>query len=156
MTCVLPYWLQFLQAISLPVLAILGALIAALQWRTAHQRAAFDLFEKRWALIDELRNLMGAFLREGQATTEQALKFARRTHAAKFLFGIEVYDFLWGTYLKLIDHHAERNLGRVPGPNMHQHIEREHELLRDLTNFSEQLDLIVLPYLQMRQKVPKF
>ena len=40
-------WVQYLQALSTPAIALLAVVIGVIQWRTAHQRAVFDLFDRR-------------------------------------------------------------------------------------------------------------
>jgi hypothetical protein len=47
MTNQLPLWVLYLQALSTPAIALLASVIGFFQWRTAHQRAVLDLFEKR-------------------------------------------------------------------------------------------------------------
>ena len=39
----LPIWMQYLTAISTPIIALMVAAIAFAQWRTAHQRMILDL-----------------------------------------------------------------------------------------------------------------
>jgi hypothetical protein len=46
----LPRWMEYVQALAPTVVAIIAALIASYiawrQWRTAHDKLSFDLYEK--------------------------------------------------------------------------------------------------------------
>jgi hypothetical protein len=53
-----PIWIQYLQALSTPAIALLAATIGVLQWRTAHQRAVLDLFDRRMENYDALNAAM--------------------------------------------------------------------------------------------------
>jgi hypothetical protein len=39
----MPYWIQVLQALATPTIAVLAAVIGLMQWRTAHQRAVLGM-----------------------------------------------------------------------------------------------------------------
>lgn len=80
MSTQLPYSLQVLQALSTPMIALLAAVIGVMQWRTAHQRAVLDLFQKRWEAYTEIRNAMGEVMREGTAPTTVILRPLPRPH----------------------------------------------------------------------------
>jgi len=64
-----PTWIQYLQALSTPAIALLAVTIGVLQWRTAHQRAVLDLFDRRMENYDALNAAIFEILREGKATT---------------------------------------------------------------------------------------
>jgi hypothetical protein len=85
----LPTWVQYLQAMSTPVVALLALAIGLAQWRTAHQRAVLDLFEKRWDVYQAIANVLGEVTREGRAPLQASLNFSRATGRVDFLFGPE-------------------------------------------------------------------
>ena len=60
----LPYWVHLLQALSTPAIALLALVIGGVQWRTSHQRAVLDLFEKRWQSYPEFRGVIVEVVRE--------------------------------------------------------------------------------------------
>ena len=55
----LPMWVQYLQALSTPAIALLALVIGVAQWRTSHQRAVLDLFERRMAIFDAISGVIG-------------------------------------------------------------------------------------------------
>jgi hypothetical protein len=58
----LPWWEQHVQLLGPTVVAVIAALFALYiglrQWKTAHDRLAFDLYEKRFAVYEAVKNLI--------------------------------------------------------------------------------------------------
>jgi hypothetical protein len=55
---VLPLWLQYLQAVALVLIPIIGAWIAWQQVRIARAKLHFDLYKKRFAVFEAARRLI--------------------------------------------------------------------------------------------------
>lgn len=95
----LPIWVQYVQVFATPLVAIvaggLAAWIAYRQWRTAAEKLSSDLFDRRWAVYDEVLNALAPVFRAGRPLDNEPL---RRLHAAnakaQFLFGPEVSAYL--------------------------------------------------------------
>src|SRR5215471_10086250 len=68
----LPIWMQYLTAISTPVIALMVAVIAFAQWRTARQRMIVDLFQRRMDLIDLISRIASTIMIEGALRIEDA------------------------------------------------------------------------------------
>jgi hypothetical protein len=151
-----PYWLQLLQALSTPAVALLAIVIGVMQWRTAHQRAVLDLFQKRWDTYSELRQVLGKVMREGVVPTAVILEYARSIEPAKFLFGPEVNEYLQRSYRVLVDLHQAETMTRAEGPDRDKWIDKAAELLTEMTLFFETLDGLVAPYMGMHQRMPWF
>jgi hypothetical protein len=81
----LPSW------ISLGIATFVAA-IALLQWRTARQRAAIDFFERRYAVYNEVREVVRMVV--SCPTREAFCKFAEAAEQANFLFGHDVNSYL--------------------------------------------------------------
>jgi len=102
----LPMWVQIFQAMLTPVVAALALLIGFLQWRTSHQRAALDLFERRMAIFDAISCIISGIVGSGVTTAQDASAFTRARQRVDLLFGPEVPAYLD----KLMQHH-----GRIAG-----------------------------------------
>jgi hypothetical protein len=64
-------------ALSTPAIALRASTIGVMQWRTAHQRAVLDLFDKRWGeAFNELRSIISEVLQEGPVTTQNIFSYA--------------------------------------------------------------------------------
>jgi hypothetical protein len=83
----LPNWVLYLQALSTPAIAVLAAVIGLMQWRTAHQRSALDLFEKRFETYQSAKAIIADVVRHGTAPFGTAIDFLRIADKAQFLFG---------------------------------------------------------------------
>jgi len=90
----LPIWVQYLTAISTPILALMVAAIAFAQWRTARQRMILDLFQRRMEIVDLVSRIISTILLEGAHRIEDVDGFLRATRGDKFLFGPEVATYL--------------------------------------------------------------
>src|ERR1700738_1635306 len=150
----LPYWLQVLPPLSTPAIALLAAVIGVMQWRTAHQRAVLDLFQKRWDAYMAMREIIGGVMREGTAPTETSLAFFRATIQAKFIFGLEVDAYLQSVYTMLVDlRHAQASM-KPGGRNLDKWADKEAELSSEIGKFFEKFELLAMPYMRMHQKMP--
>lgn len=100
-----------------PVIAAIVAVIAFLQWHTARQKMVLDLFDKRFAVYEDLRLVVSRFLENGQLTpihgqfTPAAratsrpggmITFMQAQTRAKFLFGPDLNKYLASLYSDLI------------------------------------------------------
>ncbi|MCW0016254.1 hypothetical protein [Rhizobium sp. BT-226] len=53
-----PAWIQILQALLTPAIALAVGVIAYRQWRTAHEKVMLDLFEKRFEVFMSVREIV--------------------------------------------------------------------------------------------------
>src|SRR5215218_777262 len=100
----LPLIVQYLQALATPFLAVLALVVAVGQWRTAHQRAVLDLFDRRMARYEAIRQIVSQVVREGSVRNEDALAFLRVTSDVEFLFRGEVKTYLDGLHKAMLNH----------------------------------------------------
>ena len=75
-------------------IAAVVAVIAFLQWQTAPEKVLLDLFDKRFALYEELRLVLGRYFGGEIHVAEAQIDFAAVASRAQFLFGHEVQTFL--------------------------------------------------------------
>jgi hypothetical protein len=79
-----------LTAISTLLIALMVAVIAFAQWRTARQRMILDLFQRRMDLIDLVSTAASTILIQGALRNENVDGFLRARRGDNFLFGPEV------------------------------------------------------------------
>jgi hypothetical protein len=87
----LPAWLGLGIAALVAFIAYLQFRTAREQWRTANNRATFDLFEKRYAVYQDVRDVVGKLMGPGRADPAMFVKAAEK---ARFLFGKDVVTYL--------------------------------------------------------------
>jgi hypothetical protein len=149
-----PICVQYLTAISTPIIALMVAAIAFAQWRTAHQRMILDLFQRRMDLIDLVSTAASTILIEGALRIENVDGFLRARRGENFLFGPEVTTYLSETYNRLSDLHATEMLMKsAQGEERKQLGEKYLAIRNELIRFHETFHTLVAPYVRMNQKL---
>jgi hypothetical protein len=122
------------------------------QSQTARKKLLLDLFDKRFAVYDELRSAMSRHL--GSSTDQTAfLEFARASSRAGFVFGPEVQTFLEDRRNDLDRGTTLRSLVSQPIPEGREAAAAElAALLRRLADFFRDFDQLVAPYMSHHQK----
>src|SRR6476660_7859446 len=77
------------QALSVLIIGGIGAYIAWRQWRTAHDRLKLDLFDRRLAAYQRLKDAVAPIASSGRVTQQDANHFAQAMRDMKFLFDKE-------------------------------------------------------------------
>ena len=150
----LPIWMQYLTASSTPIIALMVAMIAFAQWRTAHQRMILDLFQRRMDLIDLVSRAASTILIEGALRNENVDGFLRAMRGDKFLFGSEVTTYLSETYKRLANLHAcETVMKSAQGEELKRLGEKYLAIRNELLRFHETFHTLVAPYVRMNQKL---
>ena len=134
-------------------IAAVVAGIAFLQWQTAREKVLLDLFDKRFALYDEVRSVVGRHLTSG-IDQPDIFDFARATSRSQFLFGPEVRTFLDQRRKDLSGEMTSRNLTPRPIPeDQREAVYAELVARKDrLSDFFEDFDKMVAPYMSHHQK----
>ncbi|MGD1038139.1 MAG: hypothetical protein ABR878_13380 [Roseiarcus sp.] len=150
MNCSLPYGILVLQALVVPTVALFVALIGFLQWRTAHQRAVLDLFERRIAIYDSIREVIDEIVRLGVVTNEAVRKFERAIDKVPFLFRNDVESYLYDLRKTMISHHALDGSGDESSTNA------QDRHFKKIGRFYDEFGVLLRPYVRMHQKAPWF
>jgi uncharacterized protein YhaN len=95
-----------LQALSVLVIGGIGAYIAWRQWRTAHDRLKLDLFDRRLAAYQRLKDATTPINASGKVTNEDADRFAQAMHDMRFLFDKETDTCVDEIYRTMLAKHA--------------------------------------------------
>lgn len=153
----LPAWIQYLQALATPAIALLAIVIGMIQWRTAHQRAVLDLFDRRMGTYEALNAAISMIMRDGRATVEVLAAFDRAFVKAPFLFGEEVTDFLEETRQRIVVLNMAGKMANTDDDAIRaKYADAEAEHLLELTSFFKNFANLIQPYVKMHQKAPPF
>jgi hypothetical protein len=126
-----------MMTVATVAIAMFAAFIAFGQWWTARQKLNLDLFEKRFEVYKDLRNVISEAIQLGRVQQHAGLMnevFAR----SQFLFGDEINSSLTKIYSLV----GEIGLGRADAVAQ---ISQEFDAVRPLFT----------PYLAMTQKLPR-
>jgi hypothetical protein len=152
----LPFWIQLLQALGTPAIAALAIVIGVMQWRTAHQRAVLDLFDKRFDTYQELRTIVGSVLGHGNVRIDTAKDFSRATDKAQFLFGPEVSAYLATVYELLTAHGKAEDMMKLEGPDHEKWVTKKWDAFNEIAQFYDRILPLIQRYMRMHQKAPLF
>ncbi|QVQ38161.1 hypothetical protein KHQ08_09350 [Pseudochrobactrum algeriensis] len=149
--------LEFIKIAPSVIIGISVGYIAYKQWRTAHQKVVFDLFERRLKIYNEIIDVVGSSLSEKRklSTATVSLHILDIYHSSRFLFGNEVcnaifeikevtacYGFAYQQLQKekLSDEEREK-INNISDENY-----------KKILSFKETFTALCLPYMLMNQK----
>lgn len=137
-------WTTVLSALLTPTIAVLAAIIAYRQWRTAQNKLKFDLFDRRLAVYDAARSMILSVMTSGKAQGEELQKFVIGTRPAKWVLNADIADYLdkdiWRklTELQMVDTElAPLPVGDERAKNVHAQRDIKNWLMAQLTVLDE-------------------
>jgi hypothetical protein len=151
----LPYWMLVLQALAVPAIGLLAAVIGYFQWKTAQQKVLLDLFDRRMATYTALREIVARVRASSSAATpDNSFKFLEALDRADFLFGAEVIEHLQKIREAIHDIHdmAAEQKDLQPGPELTANVARERAARQVVGSFYTTFQALVRPYIRMHQK----
>jgi hypothetical protein len=79
------YWVQLLQALAVPAIAMLAAVIGFCQWRTAHMKVVIDLFARRMPLYSDCRAILAPIIASPEiANNRTGIEFSQASSTLNF------------------------------------------------------------------------
>lgn len=151
-------WVQYLQALTTPAIAFLVAVIGILQWRTAHQRAVLDLFDRRMNAYEGIRKALLSTLTSGQTDAATVNEFSRAISRVPFMFGDDVVRYLDDLKKALSIHHtlSDQLIENAPAHERDKYIKTKGDALLRISNLFDDFAVLIKPYVKMHQKAPWF
>ena len=86
--------IQLLSALLTPVIAVVTTYIAVQQYRTSRLKFKLEMFEKRYAIYQGVKNFILSAVREANLSNDDFFKFNEETQDAFFLFGERVEKYI--------------------------------------------------------------
>jgi hypothetical protein len=150
----LPWWTQYVQVLGPTVVAVIAALFALYiglrQWKTAHYRLTFDLYEKRFAVYEAVKNLINT-AGGGSVIQKDLDVFYEGIRGAEFLFDGETRDFVMKIGDKAWKAKTARARRQQSGhhPQTDKLIDEEENILNFLSVQTEAIEDVFKPYLDL-------
>ena len=88
------HWVEYISALVLPFIAILGLYIAYSQWRTNQNKLKLELFRMRFMIYEASTDFIRDIMKGGVVTDQILLDFLASTKEAKWLFNAEISKYL--------------------------------------------------------------
>jgi hypothetical protein len=141
-----------------PAIAAFAALIAYLQWVTAHQKIVLELFDKRLAAFQQIQAALVPIMRNGAATQEDFFAFARAVERCRFLFGDDVHEYLGELRKKMsfMSVYTDQTIDQRTEPERSRLIDKKYDHLNDLADFEKNGAPLFAPYMKLDQKMHHF
>ncbi|MBI5886675.1 MAG: hypothetical protein HZB85_08890 [Deltaproteobacteria bacterium] len=96
-------WIDIFSALLTPVIVVLGGYIALRQWLTSKDKLKFELYDKRYAVFENITGFIASILRSGSVTKGADIQFLRDTKQVVFLFDDKIKKLTDEMYRKAID-----------------------------------------------------
>ena len=96
-------WIDYLQALLTPTIALLGIMIAWLQWRINNDRLKLERFEHRFTRFEATRKFLQCIIQQGDVVEEERRAFLSATVGSRFVFDDKIADFLDKLHDKAVD-----------------------------------------------------
>lgn len=148
-----PHWTAYVSALMVPVVALIAAGIAFLQWRLAQNKLMLDLFDRRFKIYEGARDFLRSVMTSGKAKDEEMLKFLISTREAKWLFDESIAEYLdKEIYAKAVELQTlDSELVGVPvGEERTKSVAAQRKLKEKLLAQFKVLDEKFSPYLRLR------
>jgi hypothetical protein len=141
-----------------PVIGAFAALIAYLQWVTAHQKIVLELFDKRLAAFRGIQAAITPVFINGEITQKEFFAFAAAVEQCRFLFGDDVLQYLHDLRKKLsfMTSFSNEAIDSRTEPERSRLIDKKYDYLNDLSNFETMGVPLFAPYMKLDQKMRYF
>ncbi|NTB98328.1 hypothetical protein G6M84_17775 [Agrobacterium tumefaciens] len=153
----LPAWIQVMQALSTPAIALGGGVIAYRQWRTAQRKLVLDLFERRLTAYNKIVAACRPIFREGGIKdTMDFIALANTIEDARFLFGEDVRSVLRSVREDAAAiATADAVIADGDERDRQQWIDTKFKSLKSLSQAFESLPMTFEPYMALPEKRPR-
>ncbi len=126
------------------------------QVQIARQTLVLDLFDRRWALADELRSAIASMTTTGKILGDAYYQYVGAALRASFLFGPEVTDYLETVRAAMTRHVAVQDAARSDNEAVcARAADAEAAAFTIIADFYKHFDPLIAPYMAMHQKLPE-
>jgi len=91
----LPEWAQWLQALTVPTIAAVGAFLAWQQVKIARTKLRHDLFDRRFAVFEAARKFLATVMSHGKMSVPDFNEYTAGVIDAQFLLNQELHAYLF-------------------------------------------------------------
>ncbi|WP_219624555.1 hypothetical protein, partial [Vibrio parahaemolyticus] len=85
-------WVDITAALLTPVIAIIGVVIAGLQWRLGSSKFKYDVFEKRYKVFEATQRYIGHIIATAEVDEIERVNFLRDTKVAFAIYDPKVTE----------------------------------------------------------------
>lgn len=148
----IPTWIQTLQALATPTIALGVGTIAFLQWRTAHQKTVMDLFDRRFQAYEDLMNVAAAFIRKRKLDANERSQLNHVFRRSAFLFGEDAFGRINDFFTAVDGSEYMQNFEPVDDEITAGLAVENRVRMRAVYDFVKDAPIFLEPYMRMKQK----
>jgi hypothetical protein len=151
----LPYVVQVTQALGPTLVAVaVGAFAGYIgwqQWQTANYRLRLDMFDRRYAMYEATKFLLGTIAINGAVASKDFTDFREKIRGAEFFFDREAREFFQG----ILDQSWRAYMARSrqahvnEGATLDTLLDEEEECLRVVSAQGKDLERLFSKYLDL-------
>jgi hypothetical protein len=132
--------------------------IAERNWQTSNEKIVLELFERRLAIYEEIRGVIGEITRSGAAPNDVLFRYGVATDRAPYFFGQEIQDYLETIRIHLIDLELSNSMLKddPTGTDRAKWAENHKNHFLGATSFYKDSPMLFRPYLQAHQKITDY
>ena len=87
-------WVDILQALLAPAIALVAVGIAFAQWWTARNKLRLEMFDRRWAVYMAVRDMLAIISLRGITTQEDEIIFSEGVRGTRWLLNERIGDYV--------------------------------------------------------------
>jgi len=145
-------WVDYLSALLVPTIAILGAIVALQQWLTNRKRLKHELFDRRYEQFVAIRTFLSSIMTSGKSKPEEQIEYLSGTRGIRFVFDKKIAKYvdvnIWHLAVEL--ECLESELEGVPvGEERTKNVKRQSEIKKELLGELKTLEDKFSKYLQL-------
>jgi len=149
--------MQVVQWIVAAGTAVFVALVGFFQWRTAQDKAALDLFERRHEVFLVVRKAVGQMVSSSPGFDQaREIEFAEMMERAYFFFDDDVHNYLkslWDDILNVRTADSEMKGGNLSPADLHGVLARRRDALNRIAQFYETGQQLFARYMRFSRKI---
>jgi len=128
--------------------------IAERNWQTSNEKIVLELFERRLAIYEEIRGVIGEITRSGTAADEILFRYGTATDRVPYYFGQEIQDYLETIRMHLLDLQLSSTMLNNPTvPDRATWAEQRKKHFLGVTDFYKESPALFRPYIQAHQRI---
>ena len=145
-------WVDILTALLTPTIAVLGSIIAWLQWQTNRHRLKHELFEKRYEVYCATTAFIVSIVQSSKVEHNGRIKFLGDTKPAKMLFPKKTTEYLDCIHSKACDLGCliDELDGVGVSPERSENVKKQRELKEWFYSQLTDIDRIFQSYIKLK------
>jgi hypothetical protein len=149
----LALWATLAVAAFVGVVGLLSLLTAQQHWRAEHNRAVFELFDERYDIYQQLRDI-ASMVKTGHADREMFTSATEALEKAQFLFGQDVVSYVrqFAENVRTLECVASE-IGRAQGSEIKANLAEQKRLKEEIHNFFVEGTSVFSGYIRFDQKI---